>query len=110
MEELRTKSQLISPKEVAELLGRSDRWVYEHWEELGGTKAFGGLRFFREIIYERIQTARSEAEAMVLRIQEERDSVSGKGLRDSKRSSRGGSRNLVKGKERNDPFGVFGGS
>lgn len=109
MDEPRTNPQLISPKMVAQLLGRSDRWVYDHWEELGGTRAFGGLKFFREIIYDRIQKARSEAEAMVLRIQEGREALPREGVRVTKRSPAGRGRGPAKGKDRNDPFGVFGG-
>jgi hypothetical protein len=63
---------LVSPKEVARVLGRSTRWVYAHWRELGGTRAFGPVSFFPDIISERLETARQEAEAMVLQMQRNR--------------------------------------
>lgn len=37
------------------MLGFSERWVYDHWEELGGTRAFGGLKFFRKVFDECIK-------------------------------------------------------
>ncbi len=49
------KKVIISPREVAQYLGKSLSWVYKNWEVLGGRK-LGGSLFFpdKEDLYERL--------------------------------------------------------
>lgn len=104
-----TEPQLISPREVARQLGRSPRWVYDHWQELGGTRQFGGLQFFPEIVRERLEAARQASQAMVLQIQAEWGTAQRMRLSHSKRGPGRRGRRPTKFAESEDPHHVFSG-
>jgi hypothetical protein len=59
-----TEPCLITPHDVAQLLGRSVRWVYTNWEKLGGTREFGPLSFFPELVYARLNSAKKRSESL----------------------------------------------
>ena len=52
---------LISLKEAAARLSVSDRWLRDHWRELGGTRAFGAIKFFEDLVNARLQAERQKA-------------------------------------------------
>ena len=42
--------RLIPLKEAARRLCVSERWLRDHWRELGGTRAFGAIKFFEDLL------------------------------------------------------------
>jgi hypothetical protein len=103
----RTQTRLISPAQVAEILGRSKRWVYQHWRELGGTRAFGPLSFFPEVIDERLAKARQEAKSVVLQVQMGRSATQTGRLRQSAGGPGGRGRTAAKSQDFEDRHGVL---
>ena len=55
MSDQNQKYNILTPKDVAQFLGKSVSWVYRHSKELGGKK-IGGCLFFpgKEQLYEHI--------------------------------------------------------
>jgi hypothetical protein len=41
---------LMSLQETARRLSISPRWLRDHWRETGGTRAFGKLKFFKDLV------------------------------------------------------------
>jgi hypothetical protein len=54
---LKKLGKLLKAKEVAELLGVSESWVYANADLLGGIKLKGSLRFFENKIVEVLENA-----------------------------------------------------
>ena len=52
--------ELVSVQEAADLLQVSTRWLRYHWREWGGTK-IGTLKFFKDILLQRLEAAKQEA-------------------------------------------------
>jgi hypothetical protein len=65
MVEIEPISPLISLEEAAKILLVSPRWLRDHADEFGGTRDFGKLKFFREIIYGRLEKIKREVELRV---------------------------------------------
>ncbi|MHB9073945.1 MAG: hypothetical protein ACYC6G_10505 [Desulfobaccales bacterium] len=54
--------ELVSVQEAAELLHVSQRWLYDHWREWGGTKiGERKLKFFKGVLVQRLEAAKQEA-------------------------------------------------
>ncbi len=54
------KDRLLSAQEAADLLGVSERWVYDHADELGGQRLSARcLRFSEKALRRRIERGRS---------------------------------------------------
>lgn len=105
MVDLKPISPLISLEEAAAYLGVSIRWLRDHAERFGGTREFGKLKFFREILYGRVEATQREME---LRIQ-----VSGETIRELRLPDKGrgqGRRRKRKrtGQEIHDPHDLLG--
>lgn len=54
--------KLISLKEAAGRMAVSERWLRDHWRENGGTKAYGAIKFFEDLVDARLQAERQKAE------------------------------------------------
>jgi hypothetical protein len=77
-------SPLFELQEAAQILRVSPRWLRDHADEFGGTREFGKLKFFKQVIYDRLEAAERE---VVLRVQK-----SGHPLRKIRLSDQAGSR------------------
>ena len=50
-----SKTNIMTPEEVAQYLRKSQSWVYKHWQVLGGVKLGGSILFpSKEELHERI--------------------------------------------------------
>lgn len=69
-------SELMTVKEVADLLKVSDSWVYDNQVKLGGIKLSpkkrGAVRFFKNKIEEKLNDAISDAEREMARQKDDR--------------------------------------
>jgi hypothetical protein len=69
--------KLISLKEAAGRMAVSERWLRDHWRENGGTKAFGAIKFFEDLVEARLQAERQKA-ALLLQVPSEPDNLPGR--------------------------------
>jgi predicted DNA-binding transcriptional regulator AlpA len=75
--------EVIGVKDVAQFLGRSISWVYEHYQDLGGVKIGGSLLFpSQKEIYERL--FRPKKEILRVRFPVQRGKVLEGGFQDKK--------------------------
>ena len=73
----------LKVKDIATMLDMSERWVYDHWRELGGVK-IGGTLFFS---IEGVNNALQRKGQMESHTQIQRNKRPDKMVRDQKRSS-----------------------
>lgn len=93
-----SSSPLIDLREAAQLLRVSPRWLRDRAAEFGGTRAFGRLKFFRQVILDRLQEAEQE---VGLRVHLSRGAVREVSLPDQGRGQ--GSRGKGKGAVKAEP-------
>jgi hypothetical protein len=56
---------LLHPREVAKLTGIKERYLRDHWKEFGGTRKFGSLKFFLNLIMQIIEAERKEVQQRI---------------------------------------------
>lgn len=59
------QTTLISLKETARRLAVSQRWLRDHWQENGGTKAFGAIKFFEDLVNARLSAEHHAADLLL---------------------------------------------
>lgn len=77
---------IMTAEEVAKFLKKSQSWVYQNWQELGGVKLKGSLLFpSKEELYERLFGKKERVE---VRFHQQRQSVHGFMVQNQKRSQK----------------------
>jgi AraC-like DNA-binding protein len=107
--------KLISLKEAAGRMAVSERWLRDHWRENGGTKAFGAIKFFEDLVDARLQAERQKAEerqkaAQLVQVRYDPDDLPGRErYRPQRRRSRPAGSGVISNRHGvfDDPHGIF---
>jgi hypothetical protein len=107
--------KIISLKEAAGRMAVSERWLRDRWRELGGTKAYGAIKFFEDLVDARLQTERQKAEerqkaALLVQVRYEPDDLPGRGrYQPQRRRSRPAGSGVSSNRYGvfDDPHGIF---